>query len=209
MRLRHAGRSAWMAAMIFAAGGLAGTARATEPTTWAFDPAHTEIKFSVNHFFTPVTGRFEEFEAALNYDPENPAGSTVEVRIPVASVNTGNAKRDDHLRTADWFEVAKYPYITFKSTSVRAAGNGQLVARGPLNIKGVSREIELPIALLGQQQIPEMMREMLGGTQEVASFKASTAVDRGDFGVGVGSWAATMVVGSEVDIEILAEAHRR
>jgi polyisoprenoid-binding protein YceI len=105
--------------------------------------------------------------------------------------------------------VEKYPYITFKSTSVRAAGDGQLVARGPLTIKGVSKQIELPIALLGQQPIPEMMREMMGGAQEVASFKASTAVDRGDFAVGVGSWAGTMVVGGDVDIEILAEAHRR
>ncbi len=209
MRLRHTGRNLLMAVYILTAGGLAGTASAAEPAGWVIDPAHTEIKFSVNHFFTPVSGRFENFEVKVNYDPQDPQRSSVEARIPVASVNTGNPKRDDHLRSADWFEVQKYPYITFQSTSVRAAGNGQLVARGPLTIKGVAEVIELPITLLGQQPIPEMMREMMGGTQEVASFKASTAVERGDFGVGVGSWAATMVVGARVDIEILAEAHRR
>lgn len=208
MSLQELGRVAF-AALVLTVTSSTGAARAVEPVTWALDPAHTEVKFSVNHFFTPVSGRFAEFDAQLIYDPQHPRRSSVEVKIPVASVDTGNAKRDDHLRTADWFEVEKYPYITFKSTSVRAAGDGQLLARGPLTIKGVSREIELPIAILGQKEIPEMMREMMGGTKEVASFRASATVDRGDFGVGVGSWAATMVVGGEVSIEILAEAHRR
>ncbi len=205
MRLQHKRLAAYLIAAMVAGG----VAAQSEPTSWALDPAHTEVKFAVNHFFTPVTGKFEEFEAKLQYDPENPSKSSVEVTIPVASVNTGNSMRDDHLRTADWFEVEKHPYITFKSTSVRATDSGGLVARGPLTIKGVARQVELPIALLGRQPIPAPMQEMMGGAQEVASFQASTAVDRGDFGVGVGSWAATMVVGGEVEIEILAEAHRR
>jgi polyisoprenoid-binding protein YceI len=177
--------------------------------TWTIDPAHTEVNFAVKHFFTPVTGSFEDFEVELVYDPAKPQASSVAVKIPVASLTTGNAKRDEHLLSGDWFEAEKYPYIDFKSTSVRANGNGQLVARGPLTIKGVSREIELPIRLLGTQPIAEPMRAMLGGSKEVASFKASTSVERGDFGVGVGSWAATMVVGSAVDIDILVEAHDR
>jgi polyisoprenoid-binding protein YceI len=86
-------------------------------------------------------------------------------------------------------------------------GDNQLIATGPLTIKGESQQIELPITLLGNQMIPEQMQQMLGGTKEVASFQASTAIDRADFGVGVGSWAATMVVGGEVTIEILLEAH--
>ncbi len=133
----------------------------------------------------------------------------MEARISVASVNTGNEKRDNHLRTADWFEADRYPYMTFKSTSVRQTGENQLIASGPLTIKGQSHDVELPITLLGKQMIPEQMQQMLGGTKEVASFKASTAIDRGDFGVGTGNWAATMVVGGEVDIEILLEAHNK
>ncbi|MCP4201718.1 MAG: polyisoprenoid-binding protein [bacterium] len=182
---------------------------ASENANWGTDAAHTEINFSIKHFFTPVTGSFEDYEIDLDYNAENPEQSTVEARIKVASVNTGNEKRDNHLRTADWFEAEAYPYMTFKSTSVRQAGDNQLIASGPLTIKGQSREVELPITLLGKQMIPEQMQQMLGGTKEVASFKASTAIDRGDFGVGTGNWAATMVVGGEVDIEILLEAHNK
>jgi polyisoprenoid-binding protein YceI len=179
------------------------------PTTgaWSTDSAHTEINFTVKHFFTPVTGSFEDYEINLDYNAEAPEKSTVEARIKVTSVNTGNEKRDNHLRSGDWFEAERYPYITFKSTSVRQVGDNQLLATGPLTIKGKSREIELPITLLGKQMVPEQMQQMLGGTKEVASFQASTAIDRSDFGVGVGSWAATMVVGGEVSIEILLEAH--
>ena len=184
-------------------------AAADTGTSWGLDPAHTEINFSVKHFFTPVTGSFGEFDAELRYDPENPERSRVEVRIPVASIDTGNAMRDKHLRSADWFEADDHAYITFVSHSVQKKGKDILIARGPLTIKGISHDIELPIKLLGRQTIPEPMREMMNGTQEVASFQASLTVDRADFGVGVGSWSATMVVGSEVTIDILAEAHRR
>ena len=83
------------------------------------------------------------------------------------------------------------------------------MARGQLTIKGQSSEIDLPITLLGKQDIPEQMQQMLGGSTQVASFKASTAIDRNDYGVGVGNWAATLVVGGEVSIEILLEAHRK
>ena len=187
---------------------IAGT-RADGPASWSIDPAHTEINFSVKHFFTPVTGSFEDYDVALDYDAENPEKSSLEVRVKVASVNTGNGQRDDHLRTADWFEAATYPYMTFKSTSVRQVGEGRLVASGPLTIKGISRQIELPVTLLGNQMIPEPMREMLGGAKEVASFQASTSIDRSDFEMGTGSWAATMVVGGQVNIEILLEAHNK
>lgn len=177
--------------------------------SWVVDAPHTEINFSVKHFFTPVTGTFDDFELTLEYDAENPENSSVEVRIAVASVNTGNERRDNHLRTADFFAADEHPYITFRSTSVSKKSDGTLVARGPLSIRGMTKEVELPIKLLGIQLIPEEMRGMLGGAREIASFQMSTTVDRGDFGVGTGSWAATMVVGSEVTIDILVEAHRK
>jgi polyisoprenoid-binding protein YceI len=177
--------------------------------SWVVDAPHTEINFSVKHFFTPVTGTFDDFELTLDYDAENPENSRVEVRIAVASVNTGNEQRDDHLRTAAFFAADEHPYITFRSTSVSKKSDGTLVARGPLSIRGTTKEVELPIKLLGIQPIPEEMREMLGGAREIASFQMSTTVDRRAFGVGTGSWAATMVVGGEVTIDILVEAHRK
>jgi len=191
------------------ADGAPATAMPAAADAWVVDPPHTEINFSVKHFFTPVTGTFDDFELTLDYDAEYPENSRVEARIAVASVNTGNERRDNHLRTADFFAADEHANITFRSTSVSASGDGMLVARGPLTIRGVSREIELPIKLLGVQPIPASMRDMLGGAEEIASFKASTTIDRGDFGVGTGSWAATMVVGADVTIEILVEAHRR
>ncbi len=207
MTITHFKARLLLASALVATAGL--PAAMADSTGWSLDPSHTEINFSVKHFFTPVSGTFEEFDVVLNYDPENPERSSVEARIPVSSIETGNSMRDNHLRSADWFEADKYPYITFRSTSVRKSGKSSLIARGPITIKGVTREIELPIELLGSQPIPEKMQEMLGGTQEVAGFHASLKIDRSDFGVGVGSWAATMVVGGEIAIDILAEAHRR
>ncbi len=205
-------RSRWTPAALLAVAlvvsAIAG-ARANDSSIWSPDAAHTEINFSVTHFFTPVTGSFDDYEVSLDYDSKNPEKSSVEARIRVASVNTGNQKRDDHLRTADWFEADTHPYMTFKSTSVRQVGEGQLLAAGALAIKGISHEIELPITLLGSKAIPKPMQEMLGGAKEVASFKASTSIDRGDFEVGTGSWAATLIVGGQVDIEILLEAHNK
>jgi len=204
-------RSRWyLAALLVIAliGSFAANTTASETAAWSADTAHTEINFSVKHFFTPDTGSFQEYEIDLDYNAAEPEKSSVEAKIKVASVNTGNERRDNHLRTADWFEAEKYPYMTFKSSSVRQTGEGQLVATGLLTIKDQAHEVELPIALLGQQMIPEQMQEMIGSSQ-VAGFKASTAIDRGDFGVGTGSWAATMVVGGEISIEILLEAHAK
>jgi len=175
---------------------------------WNIDKPHTEINFSVKHFFTPVSGSFQDFDVDLQYDAANPANSSVDVRIAVASVNTGDAERDEHLRSRDFFEAGTHPVITFRSTSVSAAGEGRLLARGPLTIKGVTREIELPITVLGTQEIPEEMQGMLGGVKRVAGFQASHRIRRQDFGVGVGNWAATLVVGGDVEISIAVEANQ-
>jgi len=182
---------------------------ATKPAAWSVDGAHTEINFSVRHFFTPVTGTFDRWEANLEFDAESPENSRVEVQIEVASVNTGNEKRDNHLRSGDWFEADLYPHITFESTSVRKTAEGRFVARGNLTIKDVSQEVELDIDMLGIKDIPEQMREMLGGVSQVASFAASTEIDRRDYGVGVGGWAETVIVGSGVEISIALEANRK
>ena len=175
---------------------------------WNVDAAHTEINFSVNHFFTPVSGSFQDFEIDLQYDRTNPAASSVNVRIPVASISTGNADRDKHLLSEDFFEADKHPYITFRSTSVRQNGPDGLIAEGALTIKGVTQEIELPLTLLGQQEIPAEMQPMLGGVKRVIGFEANTRIRRQDYGVGVGSWAATLVVGGNVDIRIAVEANQ-
>jgi polyisoprenoid-binding protein YceI len=182
---------------------------AAAPMPWHIDASHTTVGFSVKHFFTPVQGQFDDFEVDLQYDEVDPTQSTVSARIAVASVNTNNERRDAHLMSADFFEAEAHPYITFESTSVREESNGNLVATGDLTIKGITREVELPITLLGIQEIPSEMQEMLGGARKVAGFEAELAIDRGDFEVGTGSWAATLVVGGEVTIDLAVEAHLR
>ncbi|MEQ9570275.1 MAG: YceI family protein [Longimicrobiales bacterium] len=184
-------------------------APAAAPMDWVIDEAHTTVGFSVKHFFTPVDGQFDDFEIDLQYDAETPSASAVSARIAVASVNTNNEDRDAHLMSADFFEAEAHPTITFQSTSVRAEGADRLVATGDLTIKGITREVEMPITLLGIQDIPADMREMLGGAERIASFEAGLSIDRGDFDVGTGSWAATLVVGGQVDIDIAVEAHLR
>lgn len=178
------------------------------PETWNVDVPHTGIEFSVNHFFTPVSGRFDTYEIDLTFDRENPANSLVEVRIDVNSVNTGNERRDNHLRSEDFFGAEQYGWITFRSEEVRSTGNGTLVARGPLTIKDRTHQVELPIRILGVKDIPAEMQEMLGGVTQVASFQTELEIDRSDYDVGTGSWAANLVVGHEVGIEIAVEANR-
>lgn len=184
-------------------------APAAAPMDWIVDEAHTTVGFTVKHFFTPVDGQFDDFEIDLQYDADDPSASTVSARIAVASVNTNNERRDAHLMSADFFEAEAHPTITFESTSVRAEGGDRLVATGDLTIKGITREVEMPITLLGIQDIPADMRDMLGGAERIASFEAGLSIDRGDFDVGTGSWAATLVVGGQVDIDIAVEAHLR
>ncbi|KPJ76215.1 MAG: hypothetical protein AMS19_13280, partial [Gemmatimonas sp. SG8_23] len=157
---------------------------------------------------TPVSGKFDDYQIDLTFDRENPANSSVEVRIDVQSINTGNERRDNHLLSGDFFEAEKYPHITFRSEEVRAHGESELIARGPLTIKDKTHQVELPIHILGIKDIPAEMREMLGGVEQVASFQTELEIDRSDYGVGVGSWAAALVVGHEVGIEIAVEANR-
>lgn len=180
----------------------------TRPLDWNVDASHTEINFSVRHFFTPVTGSFGDYEIDLDFDPEYPEKSSVRVKVAVASVDTGNEKRDNHLRSADWFDAEQHAYMTFESSSVRRVAESRFLAKGTLAIKDTKRQIELPITLLGVKEIPEQMREMLGGVGRVASFQAEAELDRRDFGVGVGSWAETAIVGAGVDITIVVEANR-
>ena len=183
------------------------TLAAATPMKWNVDVPHTGIEFKVNHFFTPVSGKFDDYQIDLMFDRENPASSSVEVRIDVRSINTGNERRDNHLLSADFFDAESYPWITFESESVRADGD-EILVRGPLTIRDQTLTVELPISLLGVKDIPPEMREMLGGVEQVASFHTELRIDRSDYGVGAGSWAAAVVVGHEVDIEIALEANR-
>lgn len=171
----------------------------TNATAWNIDKAHSNLNFSVTHFFTPVNGKFHDYNAEIYFDPNNLGESSVNVEVMVNSVDTNNEKRDGHLQSADFFNAEEFPTMTFSSDRITSEGDNQFVAHGTLTIKDVTKEIELPFTLLGVQDNP--MKE---GTK-VAGIKGSLNIDRTDFDVGVGDWAATAVVGDEVDISFALE----
>ncbi len=166
---------------------------------WSIDPAHSAIKFTVTHFFTPVDGQFEEYSGDIIFDPEDLENSRIDVTIPVESINTGNERRDNHLNSPDFFNSEEWPNIHFVSNSIEETGENQYVAHGELTIRDVTREFDLPFELLGVMDHP--MQE----NTKVAGIVANAQLNRTDYGVGVGDWAATAVVGDEVDISLNLE----
>lgn len=170
-------------------------------TSWDVDKAHSAINFQVTHFFTPVNGQFNDYNATVNFDPENLEESMIDVEIMVSSIDTKNEKRDGHLQSDDFFNAAEYPMMTFKSTEIRSAGNNNYVAVGDLTIKDVTREIELPFTLLGVRDNPMQEGKI------VAGITSEMAIDRTDYKVGVGNWASDAVVGDEVTVNLNLELH--
>jgi polyisoprenoid-binding protein YceI len=172
--------------------------------TYRVDPAHTSVLFRIRHLFTTVTGRFQTFEGTIVYDEKQPAQTKVEGSIDAASIDTTVKKRDDHLRSADFFDVEKYPKITFQSSGVSAldAAGTKGKMQGTLTMHGVSRPVVLEVSFLGKGKDP-------GGKQR-AGFHATTTVDRKQFGL---TWnkaleSGGLLVGDEVTIELDIEAVR-
>lgn len=178
------------------------TVNAQNATMWKVDKAHTSVNFSVNHFFSAVTGKFTSFEGNINFDPANLQGSSVNFTIPVKSVNTDDSKRDKHLQSADFFDAKSYPNITFVLTRFEKKSDKDYVAYGKLTIRNVSKDIALPFKITGEMEHPMMKGTIILG------LASTIKINRNDYGVGTGSWATTMVVGDNVDININMELNR-
>jgi len=173
--------------------------QATDLTgTWAIDPVHSSISFSVRHLVvSKVRGTFGTFSGAVTVAADGTPSVTAE--IDVASVNTGNEQRDAHLRAPDFFDVEKYPTATFVSTSVTSDGEAYRV-EGDFTLKGVTRQISLPVEFNGVN--PGM------GHGAVAGFEASVVLNRKDFGIDIDMPLETggAVVGDKVTITLEIEA---
>lgn len=170
--------------------------------TWNIDAKHTKLSFEVNHFFTPVEGYFENFEGELNFDLNDLEGSSAKFTIKVASVKTNSGKRDNHLKSRDFFNAEKFPEIKFESSEMVKTENGLLVI-GKLTIRDVTKKVEVPFEVLGLGPHP-MKKEV-----QIIAIKGGFTINRNDYEVGTGSWAATAVVGEEVIIKIVIEATRK
>lgn len=168
-------------------------------TEWEIDRAHSAINFTVNHFFTPVDGTFDDYDADIVFNPEDLDASRLNVTIPVESINTKNDRRDGHLQSDDFFNAEEWPNIQFVSNTIEQTGDNQYVAKGELTIRDVTRDFELPFELLGVMDHP------MQDDTRVAGITADAELLRTDFGVGVGDWAATAVVGDKVDITLNLE----
>lgn len=169
--------------------------------TWTIDPGHAEVGFVGRHFMiTKVRGRFTDITGTLRF-AEDPADSSVDVVIGMGSVESGNATRDEHLRSAELFDVAAYPQARFTSTRVDWNGTGGVV-HGDLTIHGVTRAVPLQVRYEGSARDP--------WGADRAIFSAHTTVDRTDFGI---TWnmaleAGGLLVSTEIRIEIEVETVR-
>jgi polyisoprenoid-binding protein YceI len=166
--------------------------------TWTIDPGHADVSFVGRHFMiTKIRGRFPDVRGVLHF-AEDPRDSSVEVVIGMAGVESGSAARDEHLRSAEMFDVARYPEATFRSTSVEWNGTSGTV-HGDLTIHGVTRDVALAVRFEGSARDP--------WGSDRAVFSARTSVNREDFGI---TWnmaleTGGLLVSKEIDIEIEVE----
>lgn len=178
-----------------------------EKSSWAIDPAHSAVEFAVKHMmFTTVRGRFKEVSATIHLDEAEPSQSWVEAEIAAASIDTGQAPRDEHLRSADFLDVDNHPTIHFKSTRIEHASfqpGDDFRIVGDLTIRGTSMEVVLDATFEGTGTDP------WGGTR--AGFAAKAEIDRRDWGLRWNQALETggVLVGKTVRIDIDVEAARQ
>jgi polyisoprenoid-binding protein YceI len=170
--------------------------------TYQFDKSHTTVGFQVRHIVTNVGGKFQDFSGTIMVDRVKPESSSVEFTIQAASINTNDPKRDEHLKSPDFFDVANQPTITFKSTSVKPTGKDTYEVTGNLTMRGVTKAITLPVAFLGEGKDPWGNEKM--------GFELSTTLNRKDYGI---NWNKTLdqgglLVGDDVKIQISVEANK-
>ena len=190
-------RFAFAFALLAAAAALPATA-ATD--TWTIDKEHSTVSFQVRHFVTKVRGQFDAFQGTVRMDPQHPETGTVEFTIDAKSIDTDAPKRDEHLRSPDFFDVANNPQITFKSKKVVALAAGRFAVAGTLTMRGVAREVTLPVEMLGTTKDP------WGNVR--AGFATALTLNRKDYGI---NWNKALdeggyVLGDDVEIDIQLEA---
>ena len=166
------------------------------PETYALDASHTYPRFSYSHFgFSNITGRFDQVGGEFELNTADLAKSRISVEIPVSSLSTGVAKLDQHLQGPDFFDAAKYPTASFKSTSVHVVNDRELHVSGDLTIHGVTKPVTLDVKVNKIAEHP--MKKV-----PAAGFDAKTTIKRSDFGVG----AYVPMVSDDVEIRITLEA---
>jgi len=175
-----------------------------QSTEWDIDIPHTNVGFTVTHLvISDVTGRFNEFDGSIKTSGEDFEGAQIKIVIQTASIYTDHEKRDNHLRSADFFNAEKNPTITFNSSSFKKVDDKNYKITGDLNMNGVTREIVLDGTFKG------VIKDPWGGTR--AGFKASTTIDRYDYNLTYNTALETggFLIGKEVEIQINIELKKK
>lgn len=193
--MHHRSFTRWLPALALAL--LAATAAGAETARFSIDQPHSTAAFSVRHFVTQVPGRFNDVSGTIAYDPARPEASTVEMTIQAASIDTNNDRRDNHLRSADFFDAEMFPTLSFTSTAVQPVDDDTLQVTGDLTIHGVTNRVTVPV-------------EVLGVMGDKAGFATEFTIDRKDYGI---VWNRALDTGGamlsdEVKIQIAVEANR-
>jgi polyisoprenoid-binding protein YceI len=196
--MKHVRMAGWAAAALLTVGATAMQAQVKE---FKIDPAHSEADFSIKHMaVSTVHGSFHAVTGMVKFDPADVAKSGVDATIDVSSVNTGVAARDTHLKSADFFDVAQFPTITFKSTSVSKVSGGYAIT-GDLTMHGVTKAVILNLEAPGKEEMDAKGKAHRG-------FVATTTINRKDFGM---KWNGSLpsgdsMLGDDVKIELDVEA---
>jgi polyisoprenoid-binding protein YceI len=171
--------------------------------SWVIDTAHTNINFTVSHMvISEVTGTFKEFQGTVSSSNDDFSDAQIDVTINAKSINTENNDRDNHLRSADFFDAENHSVLSFKSTGVEASGNGKLLINGDLTLRGITKPVSLETKFKGKAVNP--------WGQLVAAFKATTVINRKEWGL---MWNAALeaggfLVGEEIELTLNVELNQ-
>jgi polyisoprenoid-binding protein YceI len=178
--------------------------QAAEPApTFTVDPVHSSVSFKVRHLVSKVSGSFKEFSGTIVGNPREPVGASVTFTIKAASIDTLNPDRDKHLNSPDFFDAAKFPEITFKSTKITPRGGDRYEAAGIFTMHGVSKEVLVPVTFGGLAKDP--------WGDERAGFSIALTLNRKDYGINFNKVldAGGMMLGDDVEVSIELEAVKK
>ena len=176
------------------------------PVTWKIDPSHTEVGFQVRHFFSKVHGVFHDVDGTIVFDEADPAATKIDATVKVSSVDTGNQRRDGHLRSSDFFNADKDSTLSFKSTKISKSGKNTFKITGDLTMRGFTKSVVFDAEFLGSSSVS--IEGKSWGSK--AGFSATTVVNRKDWGI---NWNKTLdsggvMVDDSVTIVLNVEADK-
>lgn len=166
---------------------------------WQYDANHSAVQFGVKHIFSTVYGSFSDVKATIHFNPKNLDRSSFDFIVKVDSIDTGNGKRDNHLRSKDFFDSGAFPVMRFTSSAITHLNGNAYSMKGTMTLKDTSKQMEIPFVFHGTAPSPFDKSKM------VAGFDTKFDIDRLEFGVGSGKFHKMGVVGREVQVTISVE----